>query len=244
LNLFIEVCFAFSDILFLTDIVFYSYFCLGIFAVGNILAMSTPTPPPPADTKAELQQSEVTHFEGKAANFITDNSQEVSSDANWTFWETVRYYWRAMAISFACGVCAMGDGYQYKMPGNIVALKGFIRQMGYLDEKTNTYVLNPQQVAAWGGKFNHNIPLHQAAQTLNLIMYRPGVYAGALVLVLLVGNWPVDRYGRKPALWAVQVFMIIAAIIEVFATNWTHWLAAKILNVRNSLSARRSARNS
>lgn len=25
--------------------------------------------------------------------------------------------------------------------------------------------------------------------------------------------------------------MVIAAIIEVFATNWKHWLAAKILNV-------------
>lgn len=61
-----------------------------------------------------------------------------------------------------------------------------------------------------------------------------GVYAGALVVVLLVGNWPVDRFGRKPALWAVQIFMIIAAIIEIFATKWTHWLAAKILNVSNS----------
>lgn len=58
-----------------------------------------------------------------------------------------------------------------------------------------------------------------------------GVYAGALVVVLLVGNWPVDRFGRKPALWAVQVFMIIAALIELFATNWKHWLVAKILNV-------------
>lgn len=58
------------------------------------------------------------------------------------------------------------------------------------------------------------------------------MYAGALVVVLLVGNWPVDRFGRKPALWAVQVFMVIAALIEVFATNWTQWLAAKVLNVR------------
>lgn len=57
------------------------------------------------------------------------------------------------------------------------------------------------------------------------------VYAAALVAILLVGNWPVDRFGRKPALWAVQVFMIVAAIIEMFATNWTHWLAAKLLNV-------------
>ena len=164
------------------------------------------------DIKAELQGQdlahEVSHVEGKAVNFVTDNSNEISNDANLTFWQTNRRYWRAMAISFACGVCAMGDGYQYKMPGNIVALKGFIQQMGSFDEATQAYKLNPQQVAAWGG-----------------------TYAGALVVILLVGNWPIDYFGRKPALWAVQIFMIIAALIECFATDWTHWLAAKIMNV-------------
>ncbi|CAK7243333.1 MAG: hypothetical protein STHCBS139747_004851 [Sporothrix thermara] len=163
------------------------------------------------DIKAELQGQdlahEVSHVEGKAVNFVTDNSNEISNDANLTFWQTNRRYWRAMAISFACGVCAMGDGYQYKMPGNIVALKGFIQQMGSFDEATQAYKLNPQQVAAWGG-----------------------TYAGALVVILLVGNWPIDYFGRKPALWAVQIFMIIAALIECFATDWTHWLAAKIMN--------------
>ncbi|KAH8898754.1 general substrate transporter [Thozetella sp. PMI_491] len=142
----------------------------------------------------------------KAVNYVIDNSREISKHDHLTFWQTVKHFWRAMAISFACGICAMGDGYQYKMPGNIVALKGFIQQMGHQDAK-GAYVLDPNHVAAWGG-----------------------TYAGALVVVLLVGNWPIDRFGRKPALWAVQIFMIIAAIIEVFATNWTHWLAAKFLN--------------
>lgn len=57
------------------------------------------------------------------------------------------------------------------------------------------------------------------------------MYAGALVFVLLIGSWPIDYFGRRPMLWAVQIFMLIAAIIEMFATNWTHWVAAKILNV-------------
>lgn len=65
----------------------------------------------------------------------------------------------------------------------------------------------------------------------------PAAYAAALIVILLVGSWPVDKLGRKPALWAVQVFMIIAAIIEIFATNWKHWLAAKILNVRMAAKA-------
>jgi len=32
---------------------------------------------------------------------------------------------------------------------------------------------------------------------------------------------------------ATQVFMLIACLIEMFATNWTHWIAAKVLNVRS-----------
>jgi SP family general alpha glucoside:H+ symporter-like MFS transporter len=65
-----------------------------------------------------------------------------------------------------------------------------------------------------------------------------------LVVILLVGNWPLDRFGRKPMLWAVQIFMIIAAIIECFATNWTHWLAAKIMNVCGGSYLRRTNHSS
>lgn len=32
-------------------------------------------------------------------------------------------------------------------------------------------------------------------------------------------------------LYLTQVLMLIAALVEMFATDWTHWLAAKILNV-------------
>jgi MFS family permease len=74
-------------------------------------------------------------------------------------------------------------------------------------------------------------------------IYFLAAYAAALVAILLIGSWPVDKFGRKPALWAVQVFMMIAAIIEIVATNWKHWLVAKILNVGTKLR-RRSICNS
>lgn len=138
--------------------------------------MTNPTAAPAVDpTKSELPPNEVTHVEGndgdvideaKAVNFVIDNSHEVSNYANWTFWQTLKHFWKAMAISFACGICAMGDGYQYKMPGNIVALKGFIKQMGDLDEKTGTYKLDPQHVAAWGGEF---APEPIAEQCLDIV---------------------------------------------------------------------------
>ena len=121
--------------------------------------MSTTKDPPNTTSKAELHHTEVAHAgsehgigHDKAFNFIVDNSHEVSNTANWTFAQTLKNYWKAMAISFGCGVCAMGDGYQYKMPGNIVALKGFIHQMGYFDQKTQAYKLDPQHVSAWGGE--------------------------------------------------------------------------------------------
>lgn len=124
--------------------------------------MSTTNYPPVTEVKNEHHHDEVANIEraagnalsaDKAVNFVIDNSHEVSNTANWTFYQTLRHYWKAMAISFGCGLCAMGDGYQYKMPGNIVALKGFIRQMGFLDPATNKYKLDPQHVAAWGGEF-------------------------------------------------------------------------------------------
>lgn len=34
---------------------------------------------------------------------------------------------------------------------------------------------------------------------------------------------------------ATQVFMLIACLIEMWATNWTHWIAAKVLNVSRLL---------
>lgn len=41
----------------------------------------------------------------------------------------------------------------------------------------------------------------------------------------------MDHLGRKFMLIMTQVFMLIACLIEMFATTWTHWLAAKIMNV-------------
>ena len=87
----------------------------------------------------------------KEAKLVSDNANEVSYDANMTFWRTLRVYWKPMLMCFGTGVCAMGDGYQFKMPGNIVALRGFIDQMGDKNA-SGVAVLNPQYVAAWGGK--------------------------------------------------------------------------------------------
>jgi SP family general alpha glucoside:H+ symporter-like MFS transporter len=79
---------------------------------------------------------------------------DLSNHASWTFRQTVTRFRKAMLICFGAGICAMGDGYQFKMPGNIVALRGFINQMGS-PNASGVYVLNPQHVAAWGGRCPH-----------------------------------------------------------------------------------------
>jgi hypothetical protein len=89
----------------------------------------------------------------KPAAFIVDNYGELSKQHDLSFRTTLVQFRKAMAICFGVGICAMGDGYQYKMPGNIVALPGFIRQMGYQSDD-GKWMLDPQHVAAWGGRSN------------------------------------------------------------------------------------------
>lgn len=136
----------------------------------------------PAAVAVKADPNKVAQFEeaddvnaikdAKTVNFVTDNSNEVSNYADWTFFQTVRHFWRAMAISFACGICAMGDGYQYKMPGNIVALDGFIKQMGNRNAETGAYALDSQHVAAWGGESRINIARRRLHPTTNYICRR------------------------------------------------------------------------
>jgi SP family general alpha glucoside:H+ symporter-like MFS transporter len=199
--------------------------------------MSTPTThelesAPPLNTALTIDdKGEFDHVEDdevdtkKPAAFIVDNYGELSKQHDLSFRATLVQFKKAMAICFGVGICAMGDGYQYKMPGNIVALPGFIRQMGYQNPE-GKWMLDPQHVAAWGGESDF---WRRSSFS--------GVYAASVVCILLVGSYPIDRFGRKPMLIATQVFMLIACLIEMWATNWTHWIAAKVLNVSHAYAS-------
>lgn len=102
--------------------------------------------------KGDFEHRELTDIDlAKQTNFVLDNTGELSKQHDLSFKATLIQFKKAMAICFGVGLCAMGDGYQYKMPGNIVALPGFIRQMGFQDA-AGVWKLDPQHVAAWGGK--------------------------------------------------------------------------------------------
>lgn len=53
----------------------------------------------------------------KDPNFDLEDMNCMSADSDLSFWQTLRLYWKAMLICFGAGICAMGDGYQFKMPG-------------------------------------------------------------------------------------------------------------------------------
>jgi hypothetical protein len=109
-------------------------------------------PPVAIDDKGEFDHVEDEDIDAKKpAAFIVDNYGELSKQHDLSFRATLVQFRKAMAICFGVGICAMGDGYQYKMPGNIVALPGFIRQMGY-QNSDGKWMLDPQHVAAWGGR--------------------------------------------------------------------------------------------
>lgn len=112
----------------------------------------------PQDEKIDLDHVERvgTNDRDDPVKVVTEHSADVSKYAHLTFGQTLRQFWRAMAISFGCGILAMGDGYQYKMPGNIVALEGFIRQMGY-QLPDGKWKLDPNHVAAWGGEYSLDV---------------------------------------------------------------------------------------
>lgn len=50
-----------------------------------------------------------------------------------------------------------------------------------------------------------------------------------------IGSYPTDKLGRKWMILIVQIIMIGAAILEQFATTWTQWLGARLLDVSEPL---------
>lgn len=61
-----------------------------------------------------------------------------------------KYPWPAF-LCFLGAFSAISDGYQIQMSGSIIALPGFIIQFGSPQRPSGKYVLDPYNVAIWGG---------------------------------------------------------------------------------------------
>ncbi|EPE07151.1 sugar transporter [Ophiostoma piceae UAMH 11346] len=118
-------------------------------------------------------------------------------------WQTVLRHKRVGLIGMAAAFCASLDGYQINLNGNIVANKGFIRQMA----SPGTKIIKGKYVSAWGG-------IQSTGQTVGQILLQ----------------YATERYGRKPALLIIWVILVGSIFAESFATKWDHWLVAKLLS--------------
>lgn len=159
------------------------------------------------DSKPDTHQIEVTNHDQDIKRADGDVAAIISDQENLDLWQTLKTYPKASLFCACAAVGAISDGYQFNMPGNIIANTGFIRQFG-APNASGKYALNSTHVSLWGG-----------------------TYTIAYIVSLIAGTWPSDKFGRKAMLLVIQVLFAAACILEMFATNWTHWLGAKILNV-------------
>ncbi|KIH95184.1 hypothetical protein SPBR_03440 [Sporothrix brasiliensis 5110] len=126
-----------------------------------------------------------------------------SKEDSFGIWRTVLRHKRVGLIAMAAAFCASLDGYQINLNGNIVANKGFIRQMA----SPGTTIIAGKYVSAWGG------------------IQSTGQAVGQILL-----QYVTEGYGRKLALIVLWVILTASIFAESFATRWDHWLVAKLLS--------------
>ncbi|KAM9875955.1 hypothetical protein VD0002_g7282 [Verticillium dahliae] len=121
-------------------------------------------------------------------------------------WATVCRFKKAVLICNLIAIAAAADGYQYKLNGNIIANKGFVNHIGFLNAAGTKHVLNAQHTALWG-----------AMQSL-----------GQLVGMLFL-NPVSDRIGRKMTMYVLWVVLAGSLTLETLVRDWRDWSGAKIL---------------
>ncbi|KAI8657187.1 MFS domain-containing protein [Fusarium keratoplasticum] len=121
------------------------------------------------------------------------------------YWDTVKLFWKAVLICNLISIAAAADGYQYTLNGNVIANKGFIKHVGFVNEEGKS-VLNANYTALWG-----------AMQSL-----------GQLVAMVFMS--PIsDAIGRKMTLYTLWVILAGSIALETVVRDWKDWTAAKIL---------------
>jgi hypothetical protein len=94
------------------------------------------------------------HKEVSAKQFVTDNTDYHSPFNELSFWKTIKLFRVAAFCCFAGSFGALSDNYQLSVPGNVLALPGFIRTMGIPDPTApGGYTIPTVRISAWSGRF-------------------------------------------------------------------------------------------
>ncbi|KAH8768515.1 general substrate transporter [Hyaloscypha finlandica] len=118
-------------------------------------------------------------------------------------WQSALVFKRVGLIAMTAAFCAALDGYQINLNGGIIANKGFIKQFN----PSKTAVFDGKYVSAWGG------------------IQSAGQFFGQVLL-----QYATEGLGRKPALLIIWVVLVASIFTESFASDWQHWLVAKLLS--------------
>ncbi|RSH84102.1 hypothetical protein EHS25_005347 [Saitozyma podzolica] len=119
--------------------------------------------------------------------------------------KTITTFKYAAALCLLAGFNACSDGFQNGIPGNIIAMEGFINQFGV--DVNGVKTLEATTISNWAA-----------------------AYTAGYIVILLAGNWPIDYFGRKFCLLWVQLLMVVACLQQMFANNWQLWLASKLFD--------------
>ncbi|KAF3764006.1 general substrate transporter [Cryphonectria parasitica EP155] len=157
------------------------------------------------DEKPEQEGIEraLTTGEDDAGNMKGDRHVMRARADDLGIWETVKRYRLVTLVGMIAAFAATLDGYQINLNAGIVSNKGFIKQMA----SPGTTIIAGQYISAWGG-------IQSAGQTI-----------GQIVL-----QYATDSLGRKAALYILWVFLAGSIFAETFATQWDHWLVAKLFS--------------
>ncbi|KXJ90287.1 general substrate transporter [Microdochium bolleyi] len=120
-------------------------------------------------------------------------------------WATVRTFWKAMIFCMILNWAAMNDGFQQQVPGNVIPMPAFIRDMA--DTTLNG----------------------QPAVSARIVSFWQGFAEMAKTLGMFTGGWVADRLGRKRAMLLAVVILLGGSVAEITAHNWQTWLVGAML---------------
>ncbi|KAI5360129.1 Putative major facilitator, sugar transporter, major facilitator superfamily [Septoria linicola] len=120
-------------------------------------------------------------------------------------WEAARVFWKAMLFCMILNWAALNDGFQQQVPGNIIPLPAFVRQMA------DTMVDGEPAVSARTVSFWQGF----AEMSKMVGMFTAGYFA--------------DKFGRKKAMCGAIAILLGGSIAEIASHNWQSWLGAAVL---------------